>query len=605
MGPDLPFERVVQRLGHRRGIAVRHRRLDQNAEAQPVGLADRVDRDQVGLQLQRQLGRRGGGLRRTSEEGQMCALAEELVEAESHHAARAQEAQHRLQIVVAGEERRRDGRDRAQVMAVEQRVAHRPVDRADAIAAPGQRAAPGVVIAEMPGRDDHRPAFVMGGLQRRGARAFKRQVAHPGEEFLAGIDLGERAADIVGHRAHQPLDLGLREFRAGQGKVRADPPAPARDWRHQMRHRPAHHRHPPLVGQAARKRHQATEHRVGEAVGQAGVRVFGHRSLCGLALAIPDIETRPDDHKRTGHRPGVGQLAEEDKAPQAGEDQAEIAEGREGRGLAQAEGAHDERLAGAAQHAKRQEDREIGHRHFLPDEGQGDRAEHGADQRRPDQRGGERVGAHDAGEQVARGIAEGRGEGEGGGGLEGTDARAQDHQRAEEGDDDAGDAARPDPLAQEQRRAERDQDRIDVEERIRLGQTDVTDGDEEEHDGDHLHHPARRLRERLAGAQARQEGAAIDERHQREVDREARPDQLRRVVAGDEILRHRVHQREGRERAEQEQHAEPRGTPPGRCRLINGRGGRLRPPRFILDLGRAQSRLFTFSATASAVMPNS
>ena len=61
MGLDAGFQRGSHLAHHRLGVGMRDRGVQFHPEAQPVGLAGREERDQVGLQPEGKLGRRQRG----------------------------------------------------------------------------------------------------------------------------------------------------------------------------------------------------------------------------------------------------------------------------------------------------------------------------------------------------------------------------------------------------------------------------------------------------------------------------------------------------------------------------------------------------------------
>ena len=193
----------------------------------------------------------------------------ELVEAKRQHPAAAQEFQHGGEAGSATrEDRLGDGAHGGDVMGVEGRIVHRPIERADRPAARRQCRAHGVVIAEMRAGEDDGPVAGGGFLQRGKAGAGQPVgVADAGGEFLARIDLGHGAPGIVQHLAGDAGALRRRQFGHGERQILARPARPAGDGSEKSREEPAHNRNAAAIGQKPGHRHDAQKGGIGQLVG--------------------------------------------------------------------------------------------------------------------------------------------------------------------------------------------------------------------------------------------------------------------------------------------------------------------------------------------------
>jgi hypothetical protein len=145
-----------------------------------------------------------------------------------------EEADHLDEAAAGGGEDRRVGIGHGGgVVFVEAGVAHRPVERAERHAAPGERRARHEVVAVMPGDEEDRPARGERGIERLGARAGQGRVLDAGGEFRARIHLDQGAARVVGDGADDAADLGLGQVGADMGEVVADAAVPAGERRHE------------------------------------------------------------------------------------------------------------------------------------------------------------------------------------------------------------------------------------------------------------------------------------------------------------------------------------------------------------------------------------
>ena len=228
-----------------------------------------------------------------------------------------------------------------------------------------------------------------------------------------------------------------------------------------------------------------------------------------------------------------------------------------------------------------QRDVDPGHRLLDPRPRRRERHQHGADDRRIDERHPRVLGGELAGQDLERRVEARRRERQQRRAVEDLAAGPHDQQHAEESRGDHRDAQRGQPFAQEHRRQQGDQHRRQVGERRHLGERQELEGVEEAQRRPEQQHAAGQLQRQLARA----EESRAHRRHEPQQQRHhlhapAGKDQQRHRIALGQQLDDGVDQREAQQGRDDQQHGLRRNVALRAC----GQGGRKR------DSGTAKSR---------------
>ena len=155
------------------------------------------------------------------------------------------------------------------IMGVEIPVGHWPVQTANMISARHQRRARCLVIAEMPGDKQHRPAFCPGLFNGRKTIAANRCGGHPAQQPGDIVVFDHRAPGVVCCGVSDPLPFLVRHVRPDIFKVGQGPLPVAGKTSNDPAYEPAHQKDAQPQWQGKRQCDQSAQHAVRRPLGPA------------------------------------------------------------------------------------------------------------------------------------------------------------------------------------------------------------------------------------------------------------------------------------------------------------------------------------------------